>query len=71
SRRVDSFTYWQPRLLILEQTFKTASPITFAQFLHDRRDRRQCCTFWIAMVGLILVIVGLVFSIASMVGTYK
>ncbi|KAK0726359.1 hypothetical protein B0T21DRAFT_413691 [Apiosordaria backusii] len=71
SRRVDSFHYWKPRLLVLEQTFRAASPINPAQFWLDRRDRRQCCTFWIATLGFFFIVTGLVFSIASMVGTFQ
>ncbi|KAK4198635.1 hypothetical protein QBC40DRAFT_330779 [Triangularia verruculosa] len=41
SREVDGFDIWQSRLLVLEETFKNASPKTLSGFWRDKRNRRQ------------------------------
>ncbi|KAK4651836.1 hypothetical protein QC762_600168 [Podospora pseudocomata] len=66
SRQVDSFRIWQARLLTLEDTYNRASPQTILGFWRDRRNLREWWTFWIALLGLVLVLIGFLVATGSL-----
>lgn len=66
SRQVDSFRIWQARLLALEDTYNRASPQTILGFWRNRRNLREWWTFWIALLGLVLVLIGFLVATGSL-----
>jgi hypothetical protein len=68
SSELSGFSYWRERLLYLEEAYENSEPSTIWQWWHDRRNRREWATFWVAFLVLILTIVfGLIQSITGIV----
>lgn len=68
-RRIDEYTYWRDRLVMLKEAFDDSRPRTFAQFWHDRRDATQWYAVWIAV--FFAVFFGLVQSVVGIMQLYK
>ncbi|TDZ16525.1 hypothetical protein Cob_v010488 [Colletotrichum orbiculare MAFF 240422] len=49
-RRLEQFSFWHDRLVILKQTFDESSPRTLTQWWNDRRNSVQWYTFWVAIM---------------------
>ncbi|KAE9378895.1 hypothetical protein N431DRAFT_478027 [Stipitochalara longipes BDJ] len=68
SSKLSEFSYWRERLLYLGEAYDKSEPSTIWQWWHDRRNRREWATFWVAFLVLILTIVfGLIQSITGIV----
>lgn len=65
-RQLGNFRYWHDRLVILKEVYDDARPNTLSQFWHDRRNRTQWYTFWVALCVLILTV--LAFFVAVVQG---
>lgn len=67
-----NFDYWRDELMSLKEKFDEPEPTSISQFWHDRRNRPQWYTFWIAVTVLCLTIFfGLVQSIEGALQVYK
>ncbi|KAK4200987.1 hypothetical protein QBC40DRAFT_325312 [Triangularia verruculosa] len=66
SRRVSNFHFYKHRLLALEARFDRASPQGLTGFWLDRRNKREWCATWIAILGFAFVLVGFLVTIASL-----
>jgi hypothetical protein len=63
-RKAGKFEYWRSELLTLKEIFDEPRPTSIRRLWHDRRNKVQWATFWVAMLILGLTIVfGLVQSI--------
>jgi hypothetical protein len=63
-RKVEKFEYWRSELLTLKEIFDEPRPTSIRRLWHDRRNKVQWATFWVAMLILGLTIVfGLIQSI--------
>ncbi|KAK1463998.1 hypothetical protein CMEL01_12759 [Colletotrichum melonis] len=61
ARRIERFRFWRNRLIVLKQAYDDATPRTISQWWHDRRNRVVWCTFWLAILVLVLgALVGVV-----------
>lgn len=61
ARRIERFSFWRNRLIVLKQAYDDATPRTLSQWWHDRRNRVVWCTFWLAILVLVLgALVGVV-----------
>ncbi|KAK1625415.1 hypothetical protein BDP81DRAFT_483716 [Colletotrichum phormii] len=61
ARRIERFNFWRNRLVVLKQAYDDATPRTLSQWWHDRRNRVVWCTFWLAILVLVLgALVGIV-----------
>lgn len=70
-RQIENFPCWHDRLVIFKQVFDEAEPNTLLQWWHDRRNRVQWYTFWIAVMVLGLTIFfGLVQSVEGALQVY-
>jgi hypothetical protein len=66
------FKFWRKRLVAVYKVFKSPHQRSIAQQWHDRRDKAQWYTFWVAIVILCLtVFFGLVQSIEGALQVYK
>ncbi|KAJ9609935.1 hypothetical protein H2200_006264 [Cladophialophora chaetospira] len=71
-RQIETFHFWQDRLVILKEIFDESRPSTLSQWWCDRRNGVQWYTFWIAILVLLLTILfGLIQSIAAVLQVYK
>jgi hypothetical protein len=71
-RQIEGFKYWRDRLVVVKQVYDESKPKTMGQWWHDRRNTVQWCTFWVAIVVLLLtVFFGLVQSIEGALQVYK
>ncbi|KAH6865202.1 hypothetical protein BKA58DRAFT_462854 [Alternaria rosae] len=71
-RHAMEFVYWRDRLLILKEVLEEAHHTSIRYFWHDRRNKAQWYTFWIAVIVLCLTAVfGLLQSIAGILQVYK
>jgi hypothetical protein len=71
-RRLENFSFWRDRLVVLKQVFDEARPNNIWQWWYDRRNGVQWYTFWVAILVLILtVFFGLVQSIEGALQVYK
>ncbi|EMD86405.1 hypothetical protein COCC4DRAFT_22623 [Bipolaris maydis ATCC 48331] len=63
-RKAEKFEYWRSELLTLKEIFDEPRPTSMRRLWHDRRNKVQWATFWVAMLILGLTIFfGLVQSI--------
>ncbi|ROW01385.1 hypothetical protein VPNG_07618 [Cytospora leucostoma] len=70
-RQIETFTVWRDRLVMLKQVFDEAQPRTMSQWWHDRRNRVQWYTFWVAILVLVLTIIfGLIQSVEGALQVY-
>ncbi|KAK1535799.1 hypothetical protein CPAR01_09341 [Colletotrichum paranaense] len=61
ARRIERFNFWRNRLVVLKQAYDDATPRTLSQWWYDRRNRVIWCTFWLAILVLVLgALVGVV-----------
>jgi len=71
-RRIETYTFWHDRLILLAQAFDQSRPATLSQWWHDRRNGVQWYTFWVAIVVLFLTIFfGMVQSVEGALQVYK
>jgi hypothetical protein len=72
SRRMEEFKFWRDRLIILKEKFDEPRRTSIGQFWHDRRNKVQWYTFWIAVLVLGLTIFfGVAQSIEGALQVYK
>jgi hypothetical protein len=72
SRCMEEFKFWRDRLIILKEKFDEPRRTSIGQFWHDRRNKVQWYTFWIAFMVLGLTIFfGVVQSIEGAMQVYK
>lgn len=72
SRQIEQFRFWRDRLVILKQAYDDATPRTFSQWWHDRRNGVQWYTFWVAILVLVLTVVfGVIQCIEGGLQVYK
>ncbi|KAH6854993.1 hypothetical protein B0I37DRAFT_44879 [Chaetomium sp. MPI-CAGE-AT-0009] len=70
-RRIDNFSFWRDRLVMLKQVFDEAQPKTIRQWWYDSRNGVQWYTFWVAVLVLVLTVVfGLVQSVEGALQVY-
>jgi len=70
-RRIERFSFWHDRLIILKQAFDESSPRGLRQWWNDRRNSVQWSTFWVAiLVFAVTVFFGLVQSIEGGMQAY-
>lgn len=63
-RKAEKFEYWRSELLTLKEIFDEPRPTSLRRLWHDRRNKVQWATFWVAMLILVLTIFfGLIQSI--------
>jgi hypothetical protein len=71
-RQLETFDFWQGRLLELKKAFDTPRTMKWSQLWHDRRDGHLWYGFWLTMFVLFLtVLFGLVQSIEGGLQVYK
>ncbi|KAG8525760.1 uncharacterized protein KY384_000520 [Bacidia gigantensis] len=71
-RRIENFTFWRDRLVILKQRFDDADPSSFRQWRHDKRKKVQFYTFWVAIVTLVLTaLLALIQDVEAALQVYK
>ncbi|KAG5657318.1 hypothetical protein KAF25_005882 [Fusarium avenaceum] len=71
-RRLENFSFWRDRLILLKQVFDESGPENIWQWWYDRRNGVQWYTFWVAILVLFLtVFFGLVQSIEGALQVYK
>ncbi|KAI9150681.1 hypothetical protein HJFPF1_10457 [Paramyrothecium foliicola] len=71
NRQIDCFHFWRDRLVTLKQVFDEAQPKSLSHWWHDRRNRVQWYTFWVAVLVLALTIFfGLVQSVEGALQVY-
>jgi hypothetical protein len=71
-RRIERFTFWRDRLIVLKQVYDDATPKTMHQWWHDRRNGERWFTFWVAaLVLMITITLGLIQCIESALQVYK
>lgn len=63
-RRLENFSYWHDRLVILKEAFDESQPKSLAQWWFDRRNGPQWYTFWVA---ILLFVLALVFGVVQCV----
>ncbi len=68
-RRIEGYSFWHDRLVVLNEEFNEARPTTFVQWWNDRRDGLQWYAVWVA-IGL-TIFFGLVQSIEGAMQVYK
>jgi hypothetical protein len=67
-RKIECFSYWKDRLIILKQAFDDSEPHTVSQWWHDDRKKVQWYTFWVAALVLFLTILfGTIQSVTAVV----
>ena len=70
SRSLDQYQYWNERLRTIIKAYES-EPKALPQWWHDRRNKVQWYTFWIAVLVLILtVFFGLIQSITGALQAY-
>ena len=70
SRTLEKYRYWNECLRIIIKAYES-EPKTLPQWWHDRRNKVQWYTFWIAVLVLLLTIVfGLIQSITGAIQAY-
>ncbi|KAM5383507.1 hypothetical protein ACJZ2D_001956 [Fusarium nematophilum] len=70
-RRLEKFSFWHDRLVILKQAFDESQPKTLSQWWSDRRNRVQWYTFWVAvLVFVITVAFGIIQSLEGALQAY-
>lgn len=62
---LSAFDYWRDRLLELHEEIFQAPPVSWAQLWRDRRNPQQFWTFWVALVILLLTILSTAASIVQ------
>ncbi|PLB52137.1 hypothetical protein P170DRAFT_507003 [Aspergillus steynii IBT 23096] len=71
-RRIENFSFWRERLIILKQCYDESEPRDIRQWWYDRRKGVQWYTFWVAIFVLLLTLFfGLVQSIEGALQVYK
>lgn len=68
-RRIDTYSYWHDRLVILKEEFDESRPSTLSQWWNDRREGTQWYTLWVAIALTLLF--GLIQSIVGAMQLYK
>ena len=67
-RRIEKFTYWRDRIVLLKRTFDEKEPGNLEQLWWDDRRKTQWFTFWVAvLVFVVTVFFGVVQSVAGVV----
>ncbi|KAK5996000.1 hypothetical protein PT974_04423 [Cladobotryum mycophilum] len=70
-RRLENFTFWHDRLVILKQAFDESHPKNISQWWFDRRNSVQWYTFWVAILVFIMTIFfGVVQSVEGALQVY-
>ncbi|KAK4185196.1 hypothetical protein QBC35DRAFT_525060 [Podospora australis] len=70
-RRIENFSIWHDRLVILKQAFDESQPASISQWWFDRRNTVQWYTFWIAvLVFAMTMFFGLVQSVLAAIQVY-
>jgi len=70
-RRIERFSFWHDRLIVLKQAFDESSPRGLQQWWNDRRNSVQWSTFWVAILVFVMtVFFGLVQSIEGGMQVY-
>jgi hypothetical protein len=65
-RRIETFTFWRDRMIILKEVFEESTPKTVSQLWSDRRSPTQWWTFWIVLIlSSLSVFLGLVQVVLS------
>ncbi|OTA65298.1 hypothetical protein K449DRAFT_265811 [Hypoxylon sp. EC38] len=65
SRRVAEYFIWRSRLQILEKEFDNSFPRTLVGWWHDRRNRKDWFTFWIAFSALVFAVLAFIAVVVS------
>ena len=68
-RRIEKYTFWHDRLVILKEAFDESQPKTVTQLWNDRREGSQWYALWVAIS--ITLFFGLVQSIEGAIQVYK
>lgn len=66
-RRIERFSFWRDRLVVLKQAYDEATPGTMSQWWHDRRNGPQWFAFWVAGVALVFALLALFFTVVQAV----
>ncbi|KAK3318179.1 hypothetical protein B0H66DRAFT_575154 [Apodospora peruviana] len=53
-RRIENFSIWHDRLVILKQAFDESQPAAISQWWYDRRNGVQWYIFWIAVMVFVM-----------------
>lgn len=70
-RRLERFSTWHDRLVILKQAYDESRPQTISQWWWDRRDGVQWYTFWVAiLVFAFTLFFGMIQSIEGAMQVY-
>lgn len=70
-RRIENFSVWHDRLVILKQAFDDSQPASLSQWWLDRRNRVQWYTFWVAVLVFVMTMFsGIVQSLEGAVQVY-
>lgn len=72
-RQIENFRIWRDRLILLKEAFdEKAQPRRFGQLWHDNENRLRWCTFWVAILVVVLtVFFGVIQSIEGALQVYK
>ncbi|KAK0716069.1 hypothetical protein B0H67DRAFT_582339 [Lasiosphaeris hirsuta] len=71
NRRLEHFSFWHDRLVVLKQAFDESSPRGLRQWWNDRRNSVQWYTFWVAILVFVMtVFFGLVQSVEGALQVY-
>jgi hypothetical protein len=71
-RQPANFNFWRERLDLLKEAYDDATPATFDQWWHDRRNGVQWYTFWVAVLVLVITtFLGVVQCIEGALQVYK
>ncbi|KAH6874788.1 hypothetical protein B0T10DRAFT_585995 [Thelonectria olida] len=70
-RRLEKFSFWHDRLVILRQAFEESQPKTLSQWWSDRRNRVQWYTFWVAILVFVMTVAfGIIQSLEGALQVY-
>ncbi|KAI1129713.1 hypothetical protein F5Y10DRAFT_146998 [Nemania abortiva] len=64
--RVAHYKFWRKRLLDLEDAYEKSYPRTLSGWWHNRRNRGNWVTFWIAFAGAIFGLLALLLALAAL-----
>jgi len=53
-RQIQHFYFWRDRLILLKEAYDEARPMSLRQWWYDRRNGPQWCTFWVAVLVLLI-----------------
>jgi hypothetical protein len=62
-RKIENFSIWKERLVILKQAFDDSEPKTLWQRWYDDRKKGEWYTFWLAVLIAFLTVLTVVFGI--------